>query len=307
MARVTLRDVAQASGVSRSTVSFVLNERADQTISIATQERVRQAARDLGYVPHGIARALAEGSSRVVVLYLDSRLEGNYSRTFIHGLDQELAAQGHVLLVRHGDRSPESTQQVLDTISPRAVLQFGGAYLSGHDLDDVGGGWRDGLAAHSAIQISYLAERGHTQIAIALPAVATPFSQARERFARETAESLGLPGLATLALPTGREDGARILQTTIAGHPGLTAVAALNDDLALRTLAAINDLGLTVPDDLAVIGYDETSYGALLTPALTTVRIDAEAHGRLFARLALGLDGSDISYEPGRVIVRDSA
>ena len=66
--RVTLNDVAAASGVSRATASFVLRDSPNQSISAATRERVRQAARDLGYVPHAIARALREGSSRIVVL-----------------------------------------------------------------------------------------------------------------------------------------------------------------------------------------------------------------------------------------------
>jgi len=63
--RATLRDVAEASSGSQSTVSFVLNEVPSQTISAPTRERVQTAARELGYVPHGIARALMEGSSRI--------------------------------------------------------------------------------------------------------------------------------------------------------------------------------------------------------------------------------------------------
>ncbi|WP_306454759.1 substrate-binding domain-containing protein [Streptomyces sp. Ag82_O1-15] len=87
----------------------------------------------------------------------------------------------------------------------------------------------------------------------------------------------------------------------------MTAVAAFDDDVALRTLTALHDLGLTVPDDIAVVGFDDTEYGALITPALTTVHIDAEAHGRLAARAALGLDTGGITRSPGRVLVRDSA
>ena len=133
--RVTLRDVAAASGVSRATVSFVLRDSPNQAISAATRERVRQAARDLGYVPHGIARALREGSSRVVVLNVDSGLEGNYSRSYIRGLDDELGAHDHVLLVRYGHSAPESAQQVLDAIAPRAVLRLAEPYLTAHESD----------------------------------------------------------------------------------------------------------------------------------------------------------------------------
>jgi DNA-binding LacI/PurR family transcriptional regulator len=87
----------------------------------------------------------------------------------------------------------------------------------------------------------------------------------------------------------------------------VTAVAAFDDDAALRILTALHDLGLNAPGDLAVIGFDDTEYGALTTPALTTVHIDAEDHGRQNARAILGLDPAAGTHVPGQVIVRDSA
>ncbi|MFF3580912.1 LacI family DNA-binding transcriptional regulator [Streptomyces mirabilis] len=303
--RVTLNDVAAASGVSRATVSFVLNDDPNQTISPTTRERVRQAARDLGYVPHGIARALREGSSRIVVLDIDWGLEGNYSRSYIRGLDDELAAHDHVLLVRHGHCAPHSTQQVLDTITPRAVLRFAEAYLSGHEPDAEG--WKNGFAGHAALQIRYLAKRGHTDIAMALPDSDSPLTEVRLRFVQETADVLGLPAITPFVVPRPRAAGTVAVEAFRAAHESVTAVAAFDDDVALRTLTALHDLGLTVPDDIAVIGFDDTEYGALIAPALTTVHIDAEAHGRLAARAALGLDTGGITRPPGRVLVRDSA
>jgi DNA-binding LacI/PurR family transcriptional regulator len=87
----------------------------------------------------------------------------------------------------------------------------------------------------------------------------------------------------------------------------VTAVLAYNDDLALVTLAAMRNLGLRAPEDLAVVGFDDTPHGALFSPALTTVHIDAEAIGRIAARSALGLPAPDTTPEPARVIVRQSA
>ncbi|XUL86562.1 LacI family DNA-binding transcriptional regulator [Streptomyces galilaeus] len=303
--RVTLNDVAAASGVSRATVSFVLNDDPNQTISAATRERVKGAARDLGYVPHGIARALREGSSRIVVLNIDWGLEGNYSRSYVRGLDDELAAHDHVLLVRHGHSTPQSTQQVLDTIAPRAVLRFAEAYLSGHEPDEED--WKNGFAAHAALQISHLASRGHTRMAMALPGDDTPLTELRLSFARATTDRLGLPPLIPFAVPRRRDAGTAAVSAFLAAHDEVTAVAAFDDDIALRTLTALLDLGLSVPSDMAVIGYDDTEYGALVTPALTTVHIDAEAHGRLAARVALGLGTSGITRAPGHVIERGSA
>ena len=304
--RATLKDVAAASGVSRATVSFVLNETPNQTISPATRERVLRTARDLGYVPHGIARALREGTSRIVVLYIESSLEGNYSRSYIRGLDQELAAHDHVLLVRHGPPTDSATKQVLDAIRPRAVLRFGEIYRTGHELDDVGGGWSDGLAAHATLQVRYLASRGHRQIALAMPPE-PPLAEVRLRFANQAAESAGLPPLLSLVVPGPRAAGASAVSAFRAEHPSVTALAGYDDDTALRALTALRDLGLSAPADLGVIGFDDTEYGALTTPALTTVHIDAETHGRRAARTALGLDTAGLSPTHGEVIVRDSA
>ncbi|MGQ4436100.1 MULTISPECIES: LacI family DNA-binding transcriptional regulator [unclassified Streptomyces] len=303
--RVTLNDVAAASGVSRATVSFVLNDDPNQTISAATRDRVKEAARDLGYAPHGIARALREGSSRIVVLNIDWGLEGNYSRSYVRGLDDELAAHDHVLLVRHGHSAPQSTQQVLDTIAPRAVLRFAEAYLSGHEPDAEY--WKSGFVAHAALQIRYLADCGHTRIAMALPGDDTPLTELRQRFTRATTDRLGLPPLTPFVVPRPRDAGTAAVRAFLAAHDEVTAIAAFDDDIALRTVTALQSLGVSVPSDMAVIGYDDTEYGALVTPALTTVHIDAEGHGRAAARTALGLDTTGITRTPGRVIERGSA
>ena len=367
-ARVTLNDVAAASGVSRATASFVLRDSPGQSISAATRERVREAARALGYVPNGIARALREGTSRIVVLAIDPAMEGNYARSYIAGLDAELAAHEHMLLVRytHGEAG-EADSRLTDAISPRAVLRFGEPYLTGRELDDSGGGRRDGLAAHVAAQVGYLASRGHVRVALALPSPDTPLRAVRQRFADQAAAALGLPPLVPFVPPAGQTGSAAglaplvplaplappagqtgsvsagpasaaaapasygsgaegasrsarsaaprsfrtgagdALHALLAADRGVTAVAAFDDDVALRVLAAMREAGLSAPADLAVIGFDDNGYGVLSSPTLTTVHIDAEAHGRLAARLILGLTAGDLSPVPGRVVIRESA
>lgn len=304
--RATLKDVAAASGVSRATVSFVLNDTPNQTISEATRAKVLRVVSELGYKPHGIARALREGSSRIVVLFIESGLEGNYSRSYIRGLDEELSAHDHVLVVRHGPTGEDLAKQVLDAINPRAVLRFGEVYRTGHALEDLGGGWRDGLAAHAALQIGYLAEHGHTEIALALPDEA-PLREIRLEFSQQAATRLGLPPLRCLVIPPPREAGAAAVREFRAVSPEITAVAAHDDDVALRAVTALHDIGLSVPGDCAVIGFDDNEYGALFTPALTTVHIDAEAHGRTAAREVLGLNPAGLASAPARVLVRQTA
>jgi DNA-binding LacI/PurR family transcriptional regulator len=305
--RATLRDVAATAGVSRALAGFVLGDDHGKSIPEETRERVRAAARSLGYVPHGIARALREGSSRVVVLSIEPALESNYARTFARGLDDELAAHGHMLLVRHEHSAPTPDRQILDTISPRAVIRLPGNYLAaGHELDD--GGWQGGFAANVLVQVRYLADRGHARIAVALPDGDPPLGPVRERFAREAAARTGLPEPPTLVVPRSRPAAVVAVRQFRAAHPAVTALAAFDDDAALRALAAMRALGLAAPGDLAVIGFDETDYGALIDPALTTVHVDAAEHGRKAAREVLGLDaGSLARFMPGRVVVRESA
>jgi DNA-binding LacI/PurR family transcriptional regulator len=303
--RVTLRDVAAAAGVSRATAGFVLSDAPGIAISEATKQRVRETAAGLGYVPHSIARALREGSSRIVVLTIDSGYEGNYSRTFIRGLDDELAARDHVLLVRHGYSAHTSQDRLIEAVSPRAVLRMPAYLEPGHELDD--GGWDGGLAGNVGVQLGYLADRGHSSIGIALPDGEPPLGPVRLRFAREAAAKIGIPRPEALSVPADRGSAANAIRGFLDAHPKVTAFAAMDDDVALRILAAVRDLGLRVPGDLAVIGFDETDYGALFTPALTTVHIDAEEHGRRAARAILGLDADGFIAAPAVVIVRESA
>ena len=304
--RVTLNDVAAASGVSRSTAGFVLANDPNQTISAATRERVHEAARQLGYVPNGVARALREGSSRVVVLEIDWEYDGNYARSYIRGLDAELTAHGHALLVRHGPRTHRATEQILHAIAPRAILRFAEPYKTGDDLEDSGGGWRDGLAAHVASQVGYLVGRGHTRIALALPTVHTSLADARRRLTVRQAKTLGLPTPPCFDLPSSREDAVAAVEKLRREHPDVTAIAAFNDEVALRAMSALRDLGLAVPADMAVIGFDDNDMGALVTPALTSLHIDADVHGRLAARSVLGLDTGGLAPEPGRIVERES-
>ena len=303
--RVTLRDVAAAAGVSRATAGFVLSDAPGISISATTRQRVRETAQGLGYAPHSIARALREGSSRIIVLSIDSGYEGNYLRTFTEGLDEELAAHDYVLLVRHGHSAPGSQQRLIEAISPRAVLRMPDYLASGHEFDD--GGWYGGLAGNVEVQLRYLAGRGHSGIAVAIPDGDPPLGPVRLRFAREAAARIGLPAPLPLIVPRDRDSGAAAIRAFLDAHPAVTAFAAFDDDVALRILAAAGDIGLSVPGELAVIGFDDTAYGALFSPTLTTVHIDAEDHGRRTARLVLGLDGDGFTAAPAQVIVRESA
>jgi DNA-binding LacI/PurR family transcriptional regulator len=291
--RVTLKDVAAASGVSATTASFVLNQVTGQTIPPVTQERVRRAAAELGYVPHSSARALREGSSRLVLLNAGHLPVAGSLRSFIDGLDGELTGHGHTLLVRHGPTDPASLRQAVQTADPRAVIDLALLYAA-PDPDRFDGGWIDGLATHTATQIDHLVALGHTRIGFAMPA---------DPHLRRIAE-LRLDQAGTVARAHGLTPPAPFDLTR---RGDVTAVAAFDDGVALALLSAMADAGLTAPGDLAVIGFDDTGYGALWRPALTTVHIDAAGYGRRAGRAVLGLPVDAAPPAPSRVVVRASA
>ncbi|WP_405876217.1 MULTISPECIES: LacI family DNA-binding transcriptional regulator [unclassified Streptomyces] len=305
--RVTAKDVARVSGVSQTAVSFVLNGAAGH-VSQETRERVQQAARELGYVPNGSAQALRKGASRIVLLNIEGIPTGSSLGSYIRGLDAELASHHHVLLVLHGHLSSQALSDVAQAVSARAVIDLGDAGRADAIVTDAETSL-DAFSAQAEVPVQYLVDRGHRHIATAVPD--TPELQAlvglRERLIRQATHAAGLADCPTLVLPGSLGAAEERLRAFRAEHPEVTAVLAYNDDVALMTLAAMRHLGLRAPDDLAVIGFDDTPHGALFSPALTTVHIDAEAIGRIAARSALGLPAADTTPEPARVIVRQSA
>ncbi|WP_243076361.1 LacI family DNA-binding transcriptional regulator [Microbacterium sp. SS28] len=303
--RATLKDVARASGVSTATVSFVLNETPGQTLPPATQERVRAAAAALGYQPHGLARALREGKSRIVLLAIGGLRGGRSLEGFIQGISGELHAHGYGLLVYPGAASDPGHADLVRDLRPHAVIDLARIYTTGGDIDD--GGWVDGVAAHTLTQIGHLAERGHRTIAFALPAEPDldGLAALRQRFAEESGRRLGVDGMSTIRLSADPEEAWDAL-ALLRRETQVTAIAAFDDEVAFRTLAALADLGLSAPHDLAVIGFDDSRFAAAWRPALTSVRIDGGMFGRRTARTLLGYAPEDSDGIAATVMARDT-
>ena len=286
-ARITLRDVAREAGVSPTTVSFVLNRTPRQTIPHATRERVREAAARLGYTPHRIARALREGSSRIVLLTTGPWRGGASLDQFIAGLGDELRAHGHTLLVHYGGQDDPAFHDVTDTVAPRAILD-----MTGIDQDRDGSDWTDGLAPASTLQVQHLAGHGHRSIALALPRGDGFGRMPATRTAQATraGEELGLDPIVTLTLGDNRDGDREAIRILRREHPAITAIAAFDDEVALRILGALATAGVAVPETIAVIGFDDSRAGALWSPPLTSIHIDAATYGRRAACTALGLE-----------------
>jgi len=296
-----MKDVAKAAGVSISTVSFVLNQTPGQSLRPETVQRVQAAAQTLGYTPNRIARALREGSSRLVLLRAGN-LRGSGLTSLIAGLQDELAAHGHSLIVTYTEAGDDD---LLAALAPRHVLDLGQPRLPGFTKAG-DGGWEVEMDHHTATQLQYLLTKGHRRIGFAYPPDGLLIDM-RTRQVQQFLTRTGMPAPAPLVLPHDQPSILKAVAEFRRQHPDVTAIAAFSDHEAIRLLAALAAQGVTVPDELAVIGFDEGQVGAWWTPALTTVKIDAASYGRRMARNALGLPDQPWQGQPSQVIVRQSA
>ena len=305
----SVKDVAAAAGVSLGTVSNVMNR--PEVVSARTRERVERAMADLGFVRNESARQLRAGTSRTLAYVM---LDG--TNPFFHDVAQgiELAAEDADLSLficnsnsraereeAHLDRLLQQRVQgilitpvnpdapYLDDLSRRGVplvivdrVRDGDGCCS-VAVDDVLGG---------RIAVEHLAEQGHTRVAV----IGGPDSlgQVRERLqgARELWAELGLPADDLVYLPTdamtvaeGRSAGERLAGLPARRRP--TAAFCANDLLALGLLQQGIGAGLRVPDDLAIVGFDDIEFAAAAAVPLTSVRQPRQELGRAAAQLVL--------------------
>ncbi len=328
MPRVTSSDVARESGVSRTTVSYVLTGRAGVAISAATRQRVHEAAVRLGYAPSAAARTLRTGRSDLVLCVLPNWPIGPVIDTLLDHLVGELAERGLSVLVHHG-RDPRPLSELWRAVTPRAVLGFttfapddmramrqaGIQVLDTRMSEDVPGPGASSVSQTriGRLQVQHLVSGGHRRIGYAVstdPRV-DDFGAGRLAGARLECAEQGLPE--PLAQPVHLEvrSAADAVRTWRAVQPAVTAVAAYNDEVALAVLAGLRAEGLAAPDDMAVVGVDDIPAARLAAPALTTVSQGIETQGRHLAAMVLAaLDGG--AGQPARpgdlheVVVRDS-
>ncbi|QFG22156.1 LacI family DNA-binding transcriptional regulator [Actinomadura sp. WMMB 499] len=317
--RITSADVARAAGVSRTTVSFVLNDRPGQSIPEETRRRVLEAARDLDYRPHASARALAAGRSDIVLLSVPDVPIGPSISRFVEELAAALGDHGLTLVTHLTGARGRPLPDVCATLGAMAVIGLGAFDDATADALHRAGAslvlpTEDAASAMSEIgriQAEHLVGRGHRRLGYALPTdpVLRPMARSRLDGAARACAAAGID--LPVALETGMEiaDAAR----AVAGwtEQGVTGVCAFNDEIAMAVLAGMRDRGLAAPADIAVIGADDIPTARLAAPPLTTVAFDLREVGRHRAEaVAAGLAGNDShpvlarTYE--RVIERSS-
>ncbi|MFJ8535002.1 LacI family DNA-binding transcriptional regulator [Streptomyces sp. NPDC093591] len=325
--RPTSRDVAQAAGVSQAAVSLVLGDKWRGRVSETTAERVRTAARDLGYRPNLAARNLRLGHTRTVLLVVPALTTEFFAGVYTGAA--RIAAQNGFGVVLYP--SPEgigpardpfaSAQAALDgviasSMAADALTAIRGDQLPLVMLDSDPEGSLGAATVNLDIvdgirQVAeHLLTLGHRRI---LHLAADVPSWTFDIRARELATRIGeVPGtsLLTIRAPISIEGARTAAETALSAKgPRPTAIVCDDDKLAAGAYKAARRLDLRIPDDISVTGLDDLALATAIDPELTTVRLDAELFGeRGMQALLAVLEGRepDAGDIPVHLVVRGS-
>ena len=319
--RPTSRDVAQAAGVSQAAVSLVLGDKWRGRVSETTAERVRQAARELGYRPNLAARNLRLGHTRTVLLVVPALTTEFFAGVYT-GAARVAAEHGFGVVLYP---SPEgigpardpfaSAQAALDgviasSMAADALTAIRGDQLPLVMLDSDPSGSLGAATVNLDItdgvrQVTeHLLDLGHRHF---LHLAADVPSWTFEIRARELAtRTATVPGttVRTIRAALSIEDATAATRTALsAPGPRPTALVCDDDKLAAGAYKALRRLGLRIPDDISVTGLDDLALATAIDPELTTVRLDSELFGERGMRALLAvLEGR--TPEPGDIPVQ---
>jgi LacI family transcriptional regulator len=327
---VNIRDIARAAGVSVATVSKALN--GYSTVSAATREKVLRVAEEMRYHPNAAARSLVGQRSMTLGVFLTTGLKHPFFASVLGGIDEALKARGYDLiyltqvamlqeysLVRHC-RS-RNVEGVLVFGFQETDMDFSELIESGLpavfiDMDMAGE--RVGMITSDNVQairtaVRHLALLNHRRIAFISGIPGSYAGKMRYEGFREGMAEHGLPCLPeyTVIGDFTRESGYAAMTKLLELPVRPTAVICCSDVSAVGAMEAAAEYGLSVPEDLSVVGFDDVEAARSVRPALTTIRQDMEAMGyRAVALLDDLITGADIPSKqiilPTEWIWRDS-
>ena len=327
----TLKDVARASGVSSATVSRVLS--GYEFVKETTRLRVMEAVEDLGYVANLQARSLAGGHSQMIGLLVPN-LDNGYVGTIMQGIDQELARANYEVVLYTSHRYPARESSYVNVISnglteglllvaplvPATYLsalrerQFPYVLIDQADATENSNvvestNWQGAYEA-----TCYLNQLGHTRIAFITGWLSARSATDRLEGYKAALVDCNIPFRDELVIEgdyqqqTGNEITRSLLQRV---DPSPTAIFASNDLSAFGAMDAVREIGLRVPDDISIIGFDDVPQASFVYPRLTTVRQPLEHMGQVAVKILL-----DQIKDPGRppqrvalatqLVIRDS-
>lgn len=330
--RVTIKEVAAYAGVSETTVSHVLS--GNRPVAESTQERVRRAVEEVGYRPSTLARSLRSKQSMSVALIIPD-LTNPFFTVLARGLADEMDNAGYRVIVCNTDGEPDREQDFIDDALDRRVdgIAMTSYHLATSEVQhviDLGvpivcmgesidhpsvdrvltdgeqGGWE---------ATRHLLARGATKIAMI--AGTKTLSNDRVSGYRSALKSVGIrPSRKLVAYGDWTRDGGHeAMHQLLAdfGNSEIDGVFCANDLMAIGAMDALNELGLSIPDDVALVGFDDIDAAALVRPALTTIANPAYdsgfAAGRMLQQRMLGerTGARTVAVLPCKLRVRESA
>lgn len=292
---VTLKDIAKRAGVSSMTVSRVMNGNTKE-VSDKTSEKIRKIAHEMGYVPNSSARALASRSSRLIAALLQeydedyNPLEDSYTSCFLGELARQIKKEGYDLMIHYVKDYSEITYSLKSWNVAGAVfigmfdesirklqednhipLIFTDSYSTVRSITNVG---IDDYAGGELAARHFL-ENGHRNLAFYGPevldnGVVTHRMRGFVTVLREAGISLPPENFMDL----GVKDLGSALKRLCSGKNPVTGIFTTADNCAYRIYSEAYRMGIRVPDDLSVIGFDDLNMSAMITPPLTTIRQD---------------------------------
>ncbi|NPV87814.1 MAG: LacI family DNA-binding transcriptional regulator [Anaerolineae bacterium] len=318
-AKITILDVANASGVSFGTVSRVINN--DIHVKPETRQRVLDAMRRLGFVANRQAQSLAGGKTNLIGLLVPD-LGTGYIGEIIRGIDAELGLMGLDLITytTHRTASKEANYVAnlargmvdgLLLVLPRhpadyieTLTQRGFPFVlidhqgTGENCPAVGAtNWQ---GAYTATE--YLIKLGHQRIGFITGWMDLGCAQDRLKGYRSALRTYHIPEApdlvyeGTFSQPDGYAGASALLD--LPNPP--TAIFASNDVMAMGVMDAVRNRGLRIPDDISVVGFDNIAQSAMVYPPLTTVQQPLEQMGRVATQMLLGIL-KDPEKEAGRI------
>jgi DNA-binding LacI/PurR family transcriptional regulator len=327
---VTLEEIAQAAGVSVSTVSRALSK-GNYPLKKETRQRILDLAEKMGYQPNLVARSLQSNRSHLVGVIVD-RMRSPFAAATVQGIQDGLRNEGYSISIAVSNRDQQLALDAIYSFYSRQVdgiiimnswlhkyndpilslsdrpFVFVNRLFSNNICNCVGPG--DYTGAQIATQ--HLIDLGHQHIGYINGRQDWLEAQDRLSGYKDILESNHLPVDETFIQQGdwGVDSGYQATQTLLAIKKRPTAIFAANDIMAMGAIYAIQDAGLSIPDDIALVGYDDREFAAWVRPSLTTIRMPSYEMGQAAARLLLeqfsGEELEDATQIPGELIIRQS-
>ena len=327
---VKLEDIAKITGFSVPTVSRVLTN-SSYPVNEETRKKILAAANEMGYRPNIMARSLRTDRTHTVGLVLDDLLSP-FTPPIVRGIQDYLVEQGYMSVILNSDLDPELEKNAISTLISRPVDGFIFVEFS-HvaPLDEVYRSHKPHVFVHrlfgreiynsivpddyhnASLAVTHLINLGHRRIAYINGPQEWHSSQQRMNAYLDVLATHGIekdPSIIQVGnweLESGYASAKSIL--ALPNRP--SAFFAANDLMALGVIYAIQEMGLKVPDDVAVVGYDNRDFASICRPRITTVSLPVYEMGwaageMILQQIASGANSQDEVKVKGKLFIRDS-